>query len=169
MLIFHAFFLPFQQKTQVISDTHSSSPRSLPPDNTYKSSTSSRRRKSRSRSRDRGRDRDRGGRSRRSRSRSRSRSHSPRRGGGTSGRGGRGSSRDRERERASQKDKERDKERERERKKRGLPEIRKEHLSGKGERGWSLPEGFRPMRVAHPEGITLEKNELCCERKREKA
>ncbi|KAL9697247.1 hypothetical protein quinque_000688 [Culex quinquefasciatus] len=45
------------------------------------------------------------------------------------GRGGRGSSRDRERERASQKDKERDKERERERKKRGLPEIRKEHLS----------------------------------------
>ncbi|KAL1383370.1 hypothetical protein pipiens_003362 [Culex pipiens pipiens] len=119
----------FGMVTEVISDTHSSSPRSLPPDNTYKSSTSSRRRKSRSRSRDRGRDRDRGGRSRRSRSRSRSRSHSPRRGGGTSGRGGRGSSRDRERERASQKDKERDKERERERKKRGLPEIRKEHLS----------------------------------------
>lgn len=120
----------FGMVTEVISDTHSSSPRSLPPDTAYKSSSSSRRRKSRSRSpRDRGgrsdRDRDRGGRSRRSRSRSRSRSHSPRRGGGTSGRSG---GRDRDRAR-NDKDKERDKERERERKKRGLPEIRKEHLS----------------------------------------
>ncbi|XP_058452308.1 SR-related and CTD-associated factor 4 isoform X2 [Malaya genurostris] len=105
--------------TEVISDSHSS-PRSTPADQ-YKSSAPSRRRKSRSRSpRDR-RDRERGGR-RRTRSRSRSRSHSPRR-----GRGGRGSSRDRER--ISQKDKERDKERERERKKRGLPEIKKDHLS----------------------------------------
>lgn len=108
--------------TEVISDTRSSSPRSTAADQ-YKSSSSSRRRKSRSRSRSRDR-RDRDRNRRRSRSRSRSGSHSRAR-----GRGGRGSTRDRERDRASQKDKERDKERERERKKRGLPEIKKEHLS----------------------------------------
>lgn len=112
--------------TEVISDTHSSSPRSTEAAEKYKPAPApTRRRKSRSRSRSRDRrERDRGGRRRSSRSRSRSRSRSHSR-----GRGRGRSSRDREKERASQKDKERDKERERERKKRGLPEIKKEHLS----------------------------------------
>ncbi|XP_059226600.1 SR-related and CTD-associated factor 4 isoform X2 [Stomoxys calcitrans] len=72
----------------------------------------------RSRSRSRSRSRDRGGRRGR-RSRSRSRSRSPR-----SNR--RRTSRERER---SNRDKEKDREHERERRKKGLPDIKKEHLS----------------------------------------
>lgn len=71
-----------------------------------------RRRRSLSRSRDRNRERDR---DRRRRSRSRSRSRSPRS----------------RRRLSKEREKEKDRENDRERRKKGLPDIRKEHLSGK--------------------------------------
>ncbi|XP_065370350.1 SR-related and CTD-associated factor 4 isoform X2 [Calliphora vicina] len=87
--------------------------------NDSRSPTPDRERYKRRRSRSRSRSRDRGARNRRGRSRSRSRSRSPR-----SNR--RRNSRDRER---TNRDKEKEREHERERRKKGLPDLKKEHLS----------------------------------------
>ncbi|KAM8712099.1 hypothetical protein ACLKA7_012599 [Drosophila subpalustris] len=112
-------FISEQQPIEVINLDGADSRSPTPDRDRYKRS----RRSSRSRSpRNRGggnaNDRDRGSRRRNSRSRSRSPRSSRRRG-----------SRDRDRMERSTRDKERDREHERERRKKGLPDIKKDHLS----------------------------------------
>ncbi|KAH8369860.1 hypothetical protein KR093_001278 [Drosophila rubida] len=112
-------FISEQQPIEVINLDGADSRSPTPDRDRYKRS----RRSSRSRSpRNRGggsnNDRDRGSRRRNSRSRSRSPRSSRRRG-----------SRDRDRMDRSTRDKERDREHERERRKKGLPDIKKDHLS----------------------------------------
>lgn len=99
---------------EVITLDHDDSRSGTPGDDRY---GANRRRRSRSRSRDRGgrRDRDR---KRRSRSRSASRRHRSR-------------SRDRNRMKDKKEEERKETEKDRERKKRGLPSIKKDHLSGK--------------------------------------
>ncbi|XP_034111608.1 SR-related and CTD-associated factor 4 isoform X2 [Drosophila albomicans] len=112
-------FISEQQPIEVINLDGADSRSPTPDRDRYKRSRrSSRSRSPRSRGGGNNNDRDRGSRRRNSRSRSRSPRSSRRRG-----------SRDRDRMDRSTRDKERDREHERERRKKGLPDIKKDHLS----------------------------------------